>query len=146
MYVVGQQYVRAPHPHVVRFTFHSGKSWRTFRGSAPGKIVRLINKFPNPPNKDVGEGLNTVVPLLYEGRLVEQQITGKVIDKWFEMITAGLTPDQEADRPRSKGHRAGSRSVGRAGDQDHESRSGEVPGMNAVAHWTTDLNASRIVS
>jgi ATP-dependent DNA helicase RecG len=23
------------------------------------KIVRLINKFPNPPNKDVGEGLNT---------------------------------------------------------------------------------------
>lgn len=24
-----------------------------------GKIVRLINKFPNPPNKDVGEGLNT---------------------------------------------------------------------------------------
>ncbi|MFE2100618.1 ATP-binding protein, partial [Streptomyces sp. NPDC059468] len=24
-----------------------------------GTIVRLINKFPNPPNKDVGEGLNT---------------------------------------------------------------------------------------
>jgi ATP-dependent DNA helicase RecG len=24
-----------------------------------GVIVRLINKFPNPPNKDVGEGLNT---------------------------------------------------------------------------------------
>lgn len=24
-----------------------------------GAIVRLINKFPNPPNKDVGEGLNT---------------------------------------------------------------------------------------
>jgi len=24
-----------------------------------GNIVRLINKFPNPPNKDVGEGLNT---------------------------------------------------------------------------------------
>ncbi len=24
-----------------------------------GSIVRLINKFPNPPNKDVGEGLNT---------------------------------------------------------------------------------------
>ena len=23
------------------------------------KIVRLINKFPDPPNKDVGEGLNT---------------------------------------------------------------------------------------
>jgi len=24
-----------------------------------GMIVRIINKFPNPPNKDVGEGLNT---------------------------------------------------------------------------------------
>jgi len=24
-----------------------------------GSVVRLINKFPNPPNKDVGEGLNT---------------------------------------------------------------------------------------
>jgi ATP-dependent DNA helicase RecG len=24
-----------------------------------GSIVRIINKFPNPPNKDVGEGLNT---------------------------------------------------------------------------------------
>jgi ATP-dependent DNA helicase RecG len=24
-----------------------------------GGVVRLINKFPNPPNKDVGEGLNT---------------------------------------------------------------------------------------
>ena len=24
-----------------------------------GKIVRLISKFPSPPNKDVGEGLNT---------------------------------------------------------------------------------------
>lgn len=23
------------------------------------KLVRIINKFPNPPNKDVGEGLNT---------------------------------------------------------------------------------------
>jgi type I restriction enzyme R subunit len=38
-----------------------------------------------------------VVPLLYEGRLVEQQVSGKVIDKWFEKITAGLTSEQEAD-------------------------------------------------
>ncbi|MGO9545373.1 MAG: type I restriction endonuclease subunit R [Rhodomicrobium sp.] len=41
-----------------------------------------------------------VVPLLYEGRLVEQQVTGKVIDNWFEKITAGLTPAQEADLKR----------------------------------------------
>jgi ATP-dependent DNA helicase RecG len=29
------------------------------RFSRNGVIVRLINKFPDPPNKDVGEGLNT---------------------------------------------------------------------------------------
>lgn len=29
------------------------------RFSRNGVVVRLINKFPNPPNKDVGEGLNT---------------------------------------------------------------------------------------
>lgn len=29
------------------------------RFSRNGNIVRVINKFPNPPNKDIGEGLNT---------------------------------------------------------------------------------------
>jgi len=29
------------------------------RFSRNGNIVRVINKFPDPPNKDVGEGLNT---------------------------------------------------------------------------------------
>lgn len=38
-----------------------------------------------------------VVPLLYEGRLVEQQITGNVIDRWFEKISEGLTSSQKAD-------------------------------------------------
>ena len=31
----------------------------TERFSRNGQVVRLINKFPVPPNKDVGEGLNT---------------------------------------------------------------------------------------
>lgn len=38
-----------------------------------------------------------VVPLLYEGRYVEQHLTGTVIDTWFEKIAAGLTPPQKAD-------------------------------------------------
>lgn len=38
-----------------------------------------------------------VVPLLYEGRLVEQQITGNVIDRWFEKISEGLSNSQKAD-------------------------------------------------
>lgn len=38
------------------------------------KIVRLINKFPSPPNKDVGEGLNTAFRAMQRLRLREPQI------------------------------------------------------------------------
>lgn len=41
-----------------------------------------------------------VVPLLYEGRLVEQQISGGVIDRWFDKISEGLTDKQKADLKR----------------------------------------------
>jgi ATP-dependent DNA helicase RecG len=34
-----------------------------------GVLVRLINKFPDPPNKDVGEGLNTAFEAMREMRL-----------------------------------------------------------------------------
>jgi ATP-dependent DNA helicase RecG len=34
-----------------------------------GAIVRLINKFPDPPNKDVGEGLNTAFAAMSRLRL-----------------------------------------------------------------------------
>jgi ATP-dependent DNA helicase RecG len=33
------------------------------------RLVRLINKFPNPPNKDVGEGLNTAFDAMRKLRL-----------------------------------------------------------------------------
>lgn len=38
------------------------------------KIVRLINKFPNAPNKDVGEGLNTAFDAMTKLRLKVPQI------------------------------------------------------------------------
>lgn len=41
-----------------------------------------------------------VVPLLYEGRMVEQQISGDVIDSWFEKISEGLTDKQKTDLKR----------------------------------------------
>ena len=41
------------------------------------KIVRLINKFPNPPNKDVGEGLNTAFQAMRGIRLQDPEITEK---------------------------------------------------------------------
>lgn len=44
------------------------------RFSRNGVIVRLINKFPNPPNKDVGEGLNTAFEAMRTVRLVDPVI------------------------------------------------------------------------
>ena len=41
-----------------------------------------------------------VVPLLYEGRMVEQHIADNVIDKWFEKISEGLTEPQRTDLKR----------------------------------------------
>jgi ATP-dependent DNA helicase RecG len=38
------------------------------------KIVRLVNKFKNPPNKDVGEGLNTAFEAMDKLRLKKPQI------------------------------------------------------------------------
>ena len=38
------------------------------------KIVRLINKFENPPNKDVGEGLNTAFEAMNKLRLKNPEI------------------------------------------------------------------------
>lgn len=38
------------------------------------KLVRLINKFPNPPNKDVGEGLNTAFAAMKKLRLKDPVI------------------------------------------------------------------------
>jgi ATP-dependent DNA helicase RecG len=37
--------------------------------SRNGMIVRLVHKFPNPPNKDVGEGLNTAFDAMKKSRL-----------------------------------------------------------------------------
>jgi ATP-dependent DNA helicase RecG len=39
------------------------------------RLVRLINKFPNPPNKDVGKGLNTAFDAMRKLRLKEPDIT-----------------------------------------------------------------------
>jgi len=39
-----------------------------------GNLVRVINKFPNPPNKDVGEGLNTAFRAMKRLHLKEPEI------------------------------------------------------------------------
>lgn len=42
-----------------------------------GVIVRLVNKFPDPPNKDVGEGLNTAFNSMRAMRLKDPVIVQK---------------------------------------------------------------------
>ena len=56
----------------------------------------LIHKYAI--DEAVADG--AVVPLLYEGRLVEQHVNGGVIDKWFDEISEGLTASQKADLKR----------------------------------------------
>jgi ATP-dependent DNA helicase RecG len=45
-----------------------------------GAIVRLLNKFPDPPNKDVGEGLNTAFTKMHELGLKDPSIEEKEND------------------------------------------------------------------
>jgi ATP-dependent DNA helicase RecG len=60
-----------------------------------GTIVRLINKFPNPPNKDVGEGLNTAFDAMKRLRLkppvVEETATSFLVRIRHEPLA---TPEQ----------------------------------------------------
>ncbi len=39
-----------------------------------GAIVRVLNKFPDPPNKDIGEGLNTAFDAMHQIGLKEPVI------------------------------------------------------------------------
>ena len=45
------------------------------RYSRNSKIVRTLARYPRPPNKDLGEGLNTAFQKMKEWRLKEPQIT-----------------------------------------------------------------------
>lgn len=57
---------------------------------------RLIHRY----GIDEAVADESVVPLLYEGRLVEQQVSGQVIDRWFDKISVGLSEDQRRDLKR----------------------------------------------
>src|SRR5262249_24596759 len=53
------------------------------RAARNPKVVRLLNKFRNPPNKDVGEGLNTAFEAMKKLRLkepiIEQRDNGVLV-------------------------------------------------------------------
>jgi len=54
------------------------------------KLVRLINKFPDPPNKDVGEGLNTAFQAMEKLRLkqplVQERANSVVVELRHESL------------------------------------------------------------
>jgi len=61
-----------------------------------GAIVRLLNKFPDPPNKDVGEGLNTAFAKMHELGLKEPQIEEKDNDVLVVIRHESLASPEEA--------------------------------------------------
>lgn len=63
------------------------------RFSRNGNLVRILNKFPNPPNKDVGEGLNTAFREMQKFQLrdpVIKQEENKVIIYIYHQCLASL--------------------------------------------------------
>jgi type I restriction enzyme, R subunit len=65
------------------------------------KDKNTITKFGGiiPPPYTIREAVEdkAVVPLLYEGRHVPQIVDRSSIDRWFDRVTATLTPEQRAD-------------------------------------------------
>ncbi len=65
------------------------------------KEHKTANKFGGyiEPSYTIDQAVRdkAVVPLLYEGRLVLQQVDQKAIDKWFEVVTRPLSDAQRAD-------------------------------------------------
>lgn len=58
-----------------------------------GAVVRILNKFPNPPNKDVGEGLNTAFEAMHSLGLkapviIENENTVLVVIKHEQLASA----------------------------------------------------------
>ncbi len=55
-----------------------------------------------PPSYTITDAVRdgAVVPLLYEGRHVLQEVTAGAVDRMFEALSEGLTPEQKADLKR----------------------------------------------
>jgi ATP-dependent DNA helicase RecG len=68
----------------------------TERFARNGAVVRLLNKFPDPPNKDIGEGLNTAFQKMHELGLKEPQIEEKDNDVLVVIRHEALASPEEA--------------------------------------------------
>ena len=61
--------------------------------STVGKFGRLIHKYTIQDGVDDG----AIVPLVYEGRFVEQKVDERNVDAWFRRMTKRLTDAQKED-------------------------------------------------
>ena len=61
-----------------------------------GALVRILNKFPEPPNKDVGEGLNTAFKAMHDQGLKEPLLLQKENDVWAVIRHEALASPEEA--------------------------------------------------
>jgi ATP-dependent DNA helicase RecG len=77
------------------------------------KIVRLINKFPNPPNKDVGEGLNTAFAAMKKLRLKEPEIEERDHSVVVYIAHAPLASPEDTVMEYLKSHDEITNSIGR---------------------------------
>lgn len=77
------------------------------------KIVRMINKFPNAPNKDVGEGLNTAFEAMTKIRLKEPVIEEKENSVLVIIKHERLASPEEAVTDYLKTHESITNRVGR---------------------------------
>lgn len=72
------------------------KNILTERFARNGAVVRLLNKFPNPPNKDVGEGLNTAFQKMHQLGLREPVIVELDNDVLVTIRHEALASPEEA--------------------------------------------------
>jgi ATP-dependent DNA helicase RecG len=72
------------------------KNILTERFARNGAIVRLLNKFPDPPNKDVGEGLNTAFQKMHQLGLKEPSIIERDNDVLVTIRHETLASPEEA--------------------------------------------------
>lgn len=76
----------------------------TERFARNGAIVRLLNKFPDPPNKDVGEGLNTAFEKMHQLGLKEPAIAERDSDVLVTIRHEPLASPEEAIMQYLEGH------------------------------------------
>jgi ATP-dependent DNA helicase RecG len=61
-----------------------------------GAVVRILNKFPDPPNRDVGEGLNTAFAAMHKLKLKEPVITENANSVLVRIRHESLASPEEA--------------------------------------------------